>query len=431
MLSRTASATIGQAARLHRAFAEAAAVAAGAVLRAEPGDSEGLGAPPPATEAVAGLLAFNSEASPYARAAAGAAAQLPAAAAAIENLAEDVEGRRRAALARQRGVTLAAGDELAAAPASVAGGEGARHGGAELEDYGYRPALSALPEMQLPDALPGLGAAADISWSATPAPSSGGYSSRRGSAAVSPASAAQAQTAPEAPLPQGSGAPPPPPPPTNGGAPPPPPPPPPPPGAGAPPPPPPPPPPSAAAEAPKGAPPQQEGRSALLDSIRNHKKNVTLKKADERDASTGKGKGGGKGGNKAPSSGDARGDLLASIRSGVSLKSVKDGEGARPTAKAPPTGGGGGGGQGDMFSELVGSIMRRRSAIAERRPGGGRDGSDGGVLSPGLGRGGGRSALEVLDEAVSDETVGLTAGVQGLDQFLASQDDGSDGSDWD
>ena len=39
--------------------------------------------------------------------------------------------------------------------------------------------------------------------------------------------------------------------------------------------------------------------------------------------------------------------------------------------------------------------------------------------------------VTVLDEAVSDETVGLTAGVQGLDQFLASQDDGSDGSDWD
>ena len=234
---------------------------------------------------------------------------------------------------------------LADAPTSMSNA----YGSVQATQFGFRPTAGALPELNLPTSLPSLRNAADISWSGA---------TRAASIAPSSTATPLPDVVIAAPTASASAAPPPPPPFLVGGstAPPPPPPPPPlppplPPGAfasGE--------PPSAGppAQLPPGATPNDGGRGALMEAIRNKDARNRLRKRGQSGA--------------APLTPprpspepDLRGALMDAIRAKPALKSSD----ARTTttttsaSAAPPAAPR----QMSMMEELANSLGRRRSAI--------------------------------------------------------------------
>ena len=280
---------------------------------------------------------------------------------------------------------------LADAPTSMSNA----YGSMQATQFGFRPTAGALPELKLPTSLPTLRNAADISWSGA---------SRAASIAPSSTATPLPDVVIAAPSASASEAPPPPPPPPplpRGSAPPPP-----------PPPPPPPLPPFATGEPPSSGPPAQlppgaapndGGRSALMEAIRNKDSRNRLRKRNQTGApltpprpapST------------APAEPDLRGALMDAIRAKPTLKSSSASAATTTTAtttNAPSR-------QMSMIEELANSLGRRRSAIVasgdvdvrEKI----REKSSGGVVGLGefLARGGAAAGDGDGDETFSDES---------------------------
>eukprot|EP00727_Mastigamoeba_balamuthi_P012689 m51a1_g8042 hypothetical protein (566) ;mRNA; f:70098-76060 len=287
------------------------AAAARGLAGAAAARQEGLGAPPEEVRSVSGLLLFNTALNPYKRYNA------------FNNLDGWWTGR---ALAAPEGPRAAA---LVAAPDTVEHGD--KLLAADKIKFGYQPVIENMPEMRLPEGLPGLPNVAQISYTGDAA--SIAPSSVLQQQDMPPVDAGMGPAQPGAPpalpaiAPEGSGAPgslPPPPPPLPGAGGP----------SGAPPPPPPPPPPMAAQ-------PRPLSELPPLDAVP------------------------GAGQEEGEAGGDGRADLMAAIRRGMSLKKVStpdnanNAEGAgEQQKKEAPTGGG------DMFDELRKRLSRMRTAMS-------------------------------------------------------------------
>jgi len=221
---------------------------------------------------------------------------------------------------------------LADAPTSMSNA----YGSMQATQFGFRPTAGALPELKLPTSLPTLRNAADISWSgasraASIAPSSTATPLPDVVIAAPSSSASEAPPPPPPPLPRGS-APPPPPPfatgePSSSGPP---------------------------AQLPPGAAPNDGGRSALMEAIRNKDARNRLRKrgqpgAPPRPAPS-----------TAPAEPDLRGALMDAIRAKPTLKSSSASAATTTTTTtttdAPSR-------QMSMMEELANSLGRRRSAI--------------------------------------------------------------------
>lgn len=300
-------------------------------LTADAKPLEGLGRLPPRLPSVSSLLLFNTDHTPYEQ----------------YMTLDNLLGQDRS------GETRETNAELFAAPRTVAEGDTLPE--AAMLDYTYAPELEELPAMSLPSALPNLPGVADIQWAGAqddvlapsgskrggdrawadgprPAPAANptaatagatGAAAGAGAAApaAAPASAATTAAAPaaaSAPV-SAAGAPPPPPPPMAK---------------------PPPPPP-----APKSAPAAFSGASDNAD--------------DDDNAG-----GGGGGGGAEPGDG-GRGDLLASIRAGRKLKKVAERKKVEEEEDKTPAKHGGGA-TGDIMSDLMSALSRRRQGIASK-----------------------------------------------------------------
>ena len=291
---------------------------------------DGLGTLPACVESVNECLLFNSNVNPYVEYAL------------VDHLMSDVEEGSDIGDDVEKEDEYEDWKNLADAPTD------ARYDSANATQFGFRPTLGQMPEVNFPPSLPSLRYAADISWSGA-----------EKSKSIAPS--ASATPLPDVvlsdPIP-GLGStipapPPPPPPPLRPSAPPPPPP----PGAA----------PASAppAQLPPGADVGDSGRSALMAAIRNHNKSKLRKRGD---ASSTPAPPMSPRASVAPTASaatepDLRSALMDAIRAKPTLKSTSTRD-ETPPAPASTTGAPSAAPrQMSMMEELADSLGRRRSAI--------------------------------------------------------------------